>query len=375
MGRPTDWYVLDLPKDPTPGDPAQVQAFSGRLRQFADDVAAALRAIRGLAGDSAVQTWTGESGDAYRQHFDELPGELAKLERSYRMCSQALTTYWPQLQQAQRDVDRALEQGRQARSALQSAQSHLHTANDWVQRANEQAKQYQENPQGNVPPPSAEAVQAATRNAHNASTAQQQAQSAVTSAQSRLDAAKRLADDARRLRDSAAHTAKAAIDDASHAGIRNRRFWEKPLDWIGEHWDQIVAVCKVVVAVVGIIVMIVGGPLTWLVVAAALVVLADTIIKYMQGKASLWDVALAALDCIPGTKGPHDPQPPRRPGQGREIPEGRRRDEDGSDRHGQGSEGGRANPQGGRPNPQRGRADRQRRDRRPTGRLGRPSTT
>jgi RHS repeat-associated protein len=43
--------------------------------------------------------------------------------------------------------------------------------------------------------------------------------------------------------------------------------------------------------------------LAWVVFAAALLVLADTIMKYMKGQASLWDVALAALSCIPGTKG------------------------------------------------------------------------
>jgi hypothetical protein len=34
-----------------------------------------------------------------------------------------------------------------------------------------------------------------------------------------------------------------------------------------------------------------------------LVLLADAITKYLQGQASLWDVAWAALSCIPGTKG------------------------------------------------------------------------
>ena len=43
--------------------------------------------------------------------------------------------------------------------------------------------------------------------------------------------------------------------------------------------------------------------LAWVVFAAALLVLADTIMKYMQDRASLWDVAFSALACIPGVKG------------------------------------------------------------------------
>ncbi|MGQ4389579.1 DUF6531 domain-containing protein [Streptomyces sp. SAS_270] len=50
--------------------------------------------------------------------------------------------------------------------------------------------------------------------------------------------------------------------------------------------------------------MIIGGPILGaIVLIAALVVLADTLNKYAKGQASLWDVAFAALDCIPGMKG------------------------------------------------------------------------
>ncbi|MBC2908243.1 DUF6531 domain-containing protein, partial [Streptomyces cupreus] len=66
----------------------------------------------------------------------------------------------------------------------------------------------------------------------------------------------------------------------------------------------IVAVCKVVVAVVGVIAMIIGGPiLAAIVIVGGLIVLADTLYKYSKGQAGLLDVAFAAMDCIPGMKG------------------------------------------------------------------------
>jgi YD repeat-containing protein len=304
MGRPTDWHVLDLDRDPTPGDPIQVQGFARRIHDFADDVGTALRSIRGLSGDSAVQAWTGLSGDEYRRHFDDIPGELNKLERSYRLCGDAVAAYGPKLQQAQGDADRALEQGRQTRADLNAAHSQLASANAWVERANVQSLEYQEaGRRQDVPPPDPDQMRAATRNATQAQASQRSAQSAVDSAQARLDAAKQLAEQARGLRDDAANTAKRAIGEASDAGIQNKKWYEKAVDWVVDHWDEIVAVCKVVVAVLGVIVMIIGGPLAWVLLAAALVVLADTILKYMQGKASLWDVCFAALDCIPGFKG------------------------------------------------------------------------
>ncbi|NUS29464.1 MAG: hypothetical protein HOV92_35335, partial [Streptomyces sp.] len=147
-------------------------------------------------------------------------------------------------------------------------------------------------------------VRAATRDAQHAKTAQTSAQSDVDNAQDALAAAKKMAADARKMREEAAHTAKTKIDEASDAGIQNRSWWEEVGDWFTDNWDNIVAVCKIVVAVVGVIAMIIGGPILGaIVLIAALVVLADTLYKYSKGQASLWDVGLAALDCIPGMKG------------------------------------------------------------------------
>ncbi|RMI32003.1 DUF6531 domain-containing protein [Streptomyces triticirhizae] len=105
------------------------------------------------------------------------------------------------------------------------------------------------------------------------------------------------------MREEAARVCAQGIEEASDAGIQNRRWWEKAIDWVTDNWDTLVDACKLVVAVLGIVVMIIGGPLAWVVLAAAIVVLADTLIKYARGEAGLLDVAFAALDCIPGMKG------------------------------------------------------------------------
>ncbi|MEC3995371.1 hypothetical protein VSR01_18255 [Actinacidiphila sp. DG2A-62] len=144
MGRPTDWHVLDLDRDPVPGDPYEVKELARKLGAFADDVATALRSVRGLGGDTVIQSWAGLSGDAYREQFGDLPGELDKLERSYRLASGALDNYWPQLETAQADADRALAQGRQARADLDTATSQLNNADAWVKRAQDKSKQPRE---------------------------------------------------------------------------------------------------------------------------------------------------------------------------------------------------------------------------------------
>ncbi|POX55407.1 hypothetical protein C3489_10165 [Streptomyces sp. Ru71] len=305
--RPRDWHVLDLDKDPTPGDPDRVRSLANQLHDFADDVGEALRLVKGMAEDDAVLQWAGKSAKVFQDEFSGVPKNLRKLKKSYEMCGDALAGFWPKLERAQALADKALAKAREAQHDLSSAKSRLSSADSWVTRATKEADKYKDDPTGSKSDgdkPDEAKVRAATRDAQNAKTAHDKAQSDVTSAQNALDAAKKMAEDARKMREEAAREAKQKIDDASDAGIQNRSWWEDVGDWFEDNWDTIVAVCKVVVAVVGIIAMIIGGPILGaILLVAALVVLADTLYRYSKGQASLWDVAFAALDCIPGGKG------------------------------------------------------------------------
>ncbi|WP_328771221.1 RHS repeat-associated core domain-containing protein [Streptomyces sp. NBC_00286] len=299
--------MLDLDKDPTPGDPDRVKSLARQLHEFADDVQDALRLVKGMADEDAVLSMVGKTADVFRDEFSGVPKNLKKLKKSYDLAGDALAAYWPKLERAQALADKALVKGREAQADLASAKSRLSTADSWVTRATKEADKYKDDPGSagkDVPKPDESKVRAATRDATNAKSAQTAAQSDVSAAQSALDAAKKMAADARQMREEAAREAKNKLEEASEAGIQNRAWYEEVGDWVSDNWDTIVAVCKVVVAVLGIIAMIIGGPILGaIVLVAALVVLADTLNKYAKGQASLWDVGLAALDCIPGMKG------------------------------------------------------------------------
>ncbi|MFJ4783211.1 DUF6531 domain-containing protein [Streptomyces sp. NPDC088794] len=305
--RPSDWHVLDLDRDPTPGDPDRVRSLAKQLHDFADDVSDALRLVKGMAEDDATLQWAGKSAEVFRDQFSGVPKNLKKLKKSYELCGNALTDFWPKLERAQALADKALVKAREARSNLSSAQSRLSSADSWVTRASKESDKYKDDPTGSksdADKPDEAKVRAATRDVQNAKSAHTKAQSDVSDAQDALAAAKKMAADARQMRDEAAGDAKRKIDEASDAGIQNRSWWEDVGDWFEDNWDTIVTVCKVVVAVLGIVAMIIGGPILGaIVLIAALVVLADTLYKYSKGQASLWDVAFAALDCIPGGKG------------------------------------------------------------------------
>ncbi|TDC78965.1 DUF6531 domain-containing protein [Streptomyces hainanensis] len=304
MGRSSDWSPVDMDSDPTPGSPDEVRTLADRLQTFADDVGEALGRVRGMSEDRAVMDWAGLSAEAFRSEFDGVPGNLEKLRTSYDMAGQALRTYWPKLETAQGMADRALDRAIAAQADLTSAQGALTDAQDWVSRAGDEADRLErEGEREDVEPPSEAEVRAATRDATAAGQARSDAQGRVDAAEEALSAARELARQAKEMREDAAGACASSIDEASDAGIQNRRWWEDAIHWVSENWDTIVEICKVVVAVLGIVVMIIGGPLAWVVLAAALVVLADTLYDYANGEASLWDVAFAALDCIPGMKG------------------------------------------------------------------------
>ncbi|MDT0307400.1 RHS repeat-associated core domain-containing protein [Streptomyces sp. DSM 44917] len=305
MSRPSDWSPVDLDRDPTPGDPEEIRELAEELQDFADDVGEALGRIRGMASDRAVQEWAGLSAEAFRAEFDGVPGNLDKLQRSYDMAADALARYWPELQTAQGMADRALQRAIDAQAALSSAQTELSGARDWVSRAGDEAERLQdERDQEDAPePPDETQVRQAVRDHQAAQQAASAAQSRVDNAEADLSAARELARQALEMREEAARTCAQGIDEASDAGIQNRSWWERAIDWVVDNWDTIVDICKAIVAVLGIVVLIIGGPLAWVVLAAALVVLADTLIDYANGRATLWDVAFAALDCIPGMRG------------------------------------------------------------------------
>lgn len=75
--RPVDWYVLDLPGDPVPGDPGSVGVLARRVQRVAEDAERAEREVQGLAGDGAVTTWLGLAAEVFREALQEFPHSCA----------------------------------------------------------------------------------------------------------------------------------------------------------------------------------------------------------------------------------------------------------------------------------------------------------
>jgi hypothetical protein len=148
-------------------------------------------------------------------------------------------------------------------------------------------------------------LQSGIRKQVNAQTAVDSLNAQLSGPAAQLEALKKLAESAESLRHTAEDTAKSKIHTATDAGIPPDSMWHKLGHLAGELWHGLVIVAEVVSAIGGIVLLVVGGPV-WLVVAvvaAGVIIFADTVNKYAEHKASLWQVGLSFLACIPITKG------------------------------------------------------------------------
>ncbi|MEU2422909.1 hypothetical protein ABZ619_18125 [Streptomyces sp. NPDC007851] len=299
MVRPTDWHNLDLHDDPTPGDPYEVRLQGQRYKTFVEDVATVLRGIRSASKDSVLKESAGKAMDAFKDQIGKLPGQLQKLHDSYELVSGALLAYAGKLEHAQTTADHALAKARILRGDLSKAQSRLAGATTAANTA-KSAQDKLNNPSGNAPAPDPEKVRKATRDAQHANDHQKAVQGQVDSLNSQLAELRAKAENAGQDQDKAATKLVHDIHSASDAGIHNKKWYEKVGGWIADNWDGFVTACKFFVAVAGILLLFLGGPIFALIVlAAALIVLADTIAKFAQGKAGWGDILFAVLDCIP----------------------------------------------------------------------------
>jgi len=310
MSRPDGWDVVGYWGDPVPGDVWEIKALARQYTKIGEAAADAHVRLNSVKGSGWLTAWEAESGDVFIDKIEGLPGDLEKCADSYIELGDTLQTWADDVDDAQYKADKALAEAKDAKedeataaSSLSGAQSTYNTYNNQVIAAEKLREKY---PEGEGAPSGTKVLtdyqfKALKNNRTVASNRVNELSGDISDASSRVEAAKKLVQEAQgdwTERESATVT---AISKSADAGLGEQSFWDEIFG--SEVWETIITVCKIVVAIGGIIVMIIGGPLAWIVLAAALLVLADTLYKMSKGEADGWDLAFALLDCIPGGKG------------------------------------------------------------------------
>lgn len=300
MSRPSGWDVLDMDRDPTPGDVYGVRALALSAEDMALDAERLARDLNSLAGDQVVLTWIGAAGDAFREAFEEFPAQVNKLRDSYDQASEALDWWAGQLDSVQSQADRALQDGLAAQADIDTLVSQLSAARSAAGSASAGSDQLSNPPPG-APPPDPEQVRRAVSAAGAANGRVDDLNSSLSAGHGRLAAAKRMAQQARELRQNAGRQTNDRLHDAADAGIEPNSLWEDIKHAAAKVWETTVKIAMVVALVLTVVCLIVGGPLLWaILIAASAVLLADSIMKYASGSGSAWDVGLNLLGVLPG---------------------------------------------------------------------------
>ncbi|MFG1606762.1 RHS repeat-associated core domain-containing protein [Actinoplanes sp. NPDC049265] len=296
----SDWHVLDLPADPVPGDSAGTRDLANRLlreAELAESNTSRLRAIAAGRGDLRME---GDFAPKFRQVLGELPDELIKLGRAYRGAGEALSAFAGSLEDIKTRASGALRKGTDAYASYQGAVREVRAL---------------------LPPDRQYAVASGlSLNQHTIDAAtvgldeglRQQIRYAVQRArfaQDDRDRARRLAQDAARMRGEAENQCVKRIHDAlDDSGIKNRSWLQKAWHTVTEHvtWDDFVDFCSLAATVLTVVALIATGPFAAVLVAIALAlsvfVFANTLVDFVRGRASLFDVLNEGIGILPAGK-------------------------------------------------------------------------
>jgi len=305
--RPSDWFLVGLPVDPTPGDAFGIRALAGKYGEIAQIAGEASTGVRHARSSGAASAWVGDAGDVFRDKSDRMPGELAKANDSYDMVAEALRAWAAAVDDTQAQADRGLQQAREAHHDLGAAQAALASAEWSWTTAHAQQLTYQTLTKAYsiVPPPPG--VKMPTEyQLRGVDRAAQQAQASITSAKhaiadadARLAAARALVVEAKARRDVAEKATVRSINEAMDAAVKPASMWEAITS--SAAWSAIVTIATVVLTIVSIVAIFVGGPLVWaLIIAATVLLLADALMKAAQGQDMTMTIVLLLVGLIPG---------------------------------------------------------------------------
>ena len=305
--RPSDWFLVDLAVDPTPGDAFGIRSLASKYSEIATIAGDASTGVRSARSSGAASAWVGDAGDVFRDKSERMPGELAKANDSYELVAEALRAWAASVDDTQAQADRGLQQAREAHADLASAQAALSSAESSWTSAHAQQLTYQklQKQYADQPPPSGVTMptdyqqRSTDRSAQQAQSSIEAANARIADANARLAAAKALVHSAKERRDDAERTAVHRIAQAGDHAVKPSSIWEAIQD--SAAWQAVVVIATVVLTIVSIIAIFVGGPLVWaIILAATVLLLVDALMSIAQGKDAWGTLALLAVGLIPG---------------------------------------------------------------------------
>lgn len=302
----SDWDLIG--GDPAPGDPGLIRLLAGDLATTATGAQDARVALSSIGGEVVASGWKGEAAEKFEQAFTPIAPDLGAMAESYDRAADALRTYATELNEIQAEVRYALNRARLAKQRQDLTGPRLDAARATVSSLTRQlslvateqklmtvqAPLYASNPvtaaQHAQDLQRLRSTYRAVQQSLDGARSQQRAlQGELDGARADLGAAHRQADDLRERRRSAERTAANAIHDALAHSIKNKSNFDRVAHWaqhqlhdlghalgnlreeiyevavklhkVLDVLEKIATIALFVIAVVGLFVPVVGGPL------------------------------------------------------------------------------------------------------------------
>ncbi|MEU1542583.1 hypothetical protein ABZ461_31655 [Actinacidiphila glaucinigra] len=129
MPRPSDWNVLGLHGDPTPGDPVQIRLLVDDLVKIGTQARSIAQAIDQVMNTADSSVFAGKTADALRGKVDErLRNHIHDVADSFWEVSQNLSAWANHIEDAQRQADGALSAARGLAKDDPQVEAHRQTA-------------------------------------------------------------------------------------------------------------------------------------------------------------------------------------------------------------------------------------------------------
>lgn len=80
--RPSDWFLVELPVDPTPGDAFGIRGLAAKYAAIATIAGEASDGVTRARSSGAASAWAGDAGGIFREKSHRMPGGLAKANDS-----------------------------------------------------------------------------------------------------------------------------------------------------------------------------------------------------------------------------------------------------------------------------------------------------
>lgn len=273
MGRPPgyQWEPLGLDSDPVPGDPGRISEEASHLASVAKQLTSQVAELHKIASGGADGALKGAYADKIHSSAADLAGQLDKVVGRYQKVSAALTSWIPELEQAQKMSLQALNQA-------EGPYKQLNQTVALPSGSNLTAQQKQD-----------------VSNYHTA----------MKNAQGELNAAKALLTKATTLRDNQASHYASAIHSACDDSMKDS-WWDSFKEWVSQHAWIIKDICtalEVVATVLAIVALFIPGvdlvaALLWVGFALTAAALTGRVMLAATGNGSWLDVGLDALALV-----------------------------------------------------------------------------